>query len=165
MAGLGALLSKVDLRDYNLNKLKTSTQYPDSYEINMKHMIKNQQNISSCTAHALSSILEYHDGNIKELSTNFIYGLKNKLFLHTGKGETIRDALSIAKDYGDPIKELCPGNNDVDEVYEIANKAFEDESILKDAYLHKIDSYVKLKDDNDIKYALMNFGPVIACIK
>ena len=79
--GFGCILSPIDLRDYKLKKdLVSNTIYPKAYSVHMMHSIKYQGNISSCTPHALTTILEYHDSNRQRLSTNFIYGIRNKLY-------------------------------------------------------------------------------------
>lgn len=162
----GCKLPRVDLRDYKLSKICTlSEDLPEKYSVSMTHNIKSQGSVCSCTAHALSSILEYHDNNRYTLSTNFIYGIQRKLYGEEGPGERIRVALGIANNYGDPMKSLCYGNNEIESVYKIAEESFENEECLKDAYKHRIKSYVKLNSDRDIKFALMNYGPVIAGIK
>lgn len=166
MNTFGCILSSVDLRDYRLKRgLVDKKDIPDSYNINMLHRIKNQEDVSSCTAHALSSILEYHDNNVVTLSTNFIYGIRRKLYGMTGKGEQLRVALNISKDYGDPRKNLCNGNTEVDAVFDIAERAYEDQAVVDDAYKHRIKSYVKLSNDDEVKYAIMNYGPVLASIE
>lgn len=161
----GGVLSSVDLRDYKLNLDTSNLSLPENYSVSMLHSIKNQRSVGSCTAHALASILEYHDQNQVTLSTNFIYGLKRKVCNHEPKGERIRDALTIAYKYGDPRRSLCSGNNEVPEVYERVEKLLENEEVLEDARQHKIFAYIKLQKDSDIKYALLNFGPVIASMK
>lgn len=166
METFGCKISPVDLRDYKIDRSYiVATELPETYSSMNIHRIQNQGAIGSCVAHALSTILEHHDDNKCKLSTNFIYGLQNRLYGCTGKGENTRIALNIVKDYGDPKRSLCNGNNEVPDVYEIANEAFDDKEIMEDAYRHKIKSYVRLIGDNDIKYALMNYGPVIAAIK
>ena len=164
--GFGCILSPIDLRDYKLKKdLVSNTVYPKAYSVHMMHSIKYQGNISSCTPHALTTILEYHDSNRQRLSTNFIYGIRNKLYGSTGKGESLREALRIVKDYGTMQLRLCQGNTEVDEVFKIAERAFHDEDALNDAYKHKIKYYFRCSSNNDIKYALMNYGPVLASSK
>lgn len=162
----GCKLSQVDLRDYTLNKFCTlSENLPEEFEVEMSHKIKNQETVSSCTSHALSTILEYHDHNIKTLSTNFLYGLQRYVYGEAGPGEKIRVALGIANKYGDPDKSLCDGNTEVDAVYRIAEASLENKEVVDDAYRHRIKSYVKLTSNRDIKFALMNYGPVIASVK
>lgn len=164
--GFGCILSPIDLRDYKLKKdLVSNTVYPKAYSVHMMHSIKYQGNISSCTPHALTTILEYHDSNRQRLSTNFIYGIRNKLYGSTGKGESLREALQIVKDYGTMQLRMCQGNTEVDEVFKIAERAFHDEDALNDAYKHKIKYYFRCSSNNDIKYALMNYGPVLASSK
>ena len=165
--GFGCLLSPIDLRDYRLSKISVlAERFPTKYEVDIdKTKVKNQQYVSSCVAHALSTILEYHDKYSKLLSTNFIYGIQNRLYLMQGPGMFLSVALKIARNYGDMLEEHCPGNTEVKKVYEIANNAFLNSENLKNALRYRIDSYVKLNSANDIKFAIMNYGPVLASVK
>lgn len=162
--GLGCLHEKVDIRDYKLKrKVAMSVQYPEKYTCNGYRKIKSQGSVGSCVAHATSEILEYHNGGVK-LSTNFIYGIHKKLYATPGPGMYLRDACKIVHEYGDPVYELCPGNNEVTKVYEIAEKAFDNQDVLRDAAKNRIDSFAKLNSVNEIKYALMNYGPVLSSV-
>lgn len=165
---MGALRGKIDVRDYKIDrKLAMAVQYPDTFELSELPPVKNQGSIGSCVAHAVSEILEFHyrAGTKLKLSTNFIYGIHYKLFGTKGPGMYLRDACKIVKDYGDPKEEYCRGNTEVDRVYDIANTSFANELIMDNAKQYRITSYAKVKSDNDIKYALMNHGPVLAAIK
>ena len=161
----GGIVSPVDLRDYRFNFLDLlHMKFPAEYEVEMKHNIKKQQ-AESCTSNATATILEHFDNNRYVLSTSFIYGIKHKLFGDEGTGETVRNALETVKNYGDVKYAFCPGDLEVDEVYELAEKSFNNEKHMKDAYKHKIKSYVRLRSKKSIKYALMNYGPIIVCTK
>lgn len=162
---LGCLEDKKDIRDYKINKnLVMAFQYPESFECGKYVTVKDQGAVGSCVAHSAAEILEYHNGCKEKLSTNFIYGIHYKLFRTKGPGMYPREACKIVKEYGDPEYELCPGNDEVDKVYSIAEEAFNKESVLADAKRHKIFSYAKLGSANDIKFALMNYGPVLGTI-
>lgn len=163
--GLGCLPAKKDIRDFRLNKkIALSCQYPTHFECEHRSKIKNQGIIGSCVAHSVAEILEYHDNMSEELSTNFLYGIHYKLFGSVGPGMYLREACKIAKDYGDPAYKYCPGNYEVTKVYDTAAEAFEKTETLDNAALHRISKYIKLKTFNELKYALMEYGPVLASI-
>lgn len=161
---MGVLPGKKDIRDYTFKKrVCRAANYPEEYECPIKTAIKDQGFVGSCTAHATAEIMEYHSPDDK-LSTNFIYGIHYKLFGTKGPGMYLREAAKIVSKYGDPKYELCPGNNEVDFVYKIAEDAFENEEAMASASEHKITSYAKVSDFDDIKYALMSHGPVLAAV-
>ena len=161
---LGALPGKKDIRDYTFRKkVCRASNYPETYECPIKTEIKDQRMVSSCVSHATSSILEYHNPE-ETLSTNFIYGIRNKLFNSKGEGMLLREACSIVRHYGDPTAADCPGNTEVDRVFEIAEDAFANKDIMERAKEFRIASYAKVSANNDIKYALMHYGPVLGAI-
>ena len=162
----GCELSPVDLRDFKLNTSMIDTSIiPDEYNAMPQHQIKSQGSVCSCVAHALATILEQNEQNTK-LSTNFIYGGQNVVYGFTMKGMFLRVAASIAQRYGVPLYSKCPGNKEVTEVFDIAKKAFDNPDVLDDAYKHKIKSYINLSNNKiNIKYSIMNFGPVLASIR
>lgn len=169
MKSFGCKISDLDLRDYKIDKSTISSidKFPDEFKLNYQHVIKNQRSVNSCTAHAVSSILEYYckNKNIK-LSTNFIYGIKNKLYNDRNTGMSIRHACKIVSKYGDPEESYCSGNTEVTKVFNIAEKAFNDESIMHNAYKFKTSCYVNLYNKKDnIKYFIYNYGPAIGSIK
>ena len=162
---LGCLPDKKDIRDYKIKKgLVMALQYPTTFECQKKVKIKDQGSVGSCVAHSTAEILEYHNSNDERLSTNFIYGIHYKLFGSKGPGMYMREACKIAQKYGDPLYDLCRGNTEVDSVYQLAAKAFEKPEVLENASKHRISSYARLVSQNDIKYALMEYGPVLSSI-
>jgi cathepsin C len=164
----GCMPPKTDVRDYKLAKTST-LELPKKYSILKLPKVKNQKNVSSCVAHATSSILEYHDLGIGNhtLSTNFIYGIQKQLCGHEGSGMYLRDACKIAATYGDALESECPGNNEVPECWEIAEKALNPElnngKTISDKF--KIKSYFNCSDESDIKNAIFKYGPVLCSIK
>lgn len=159
----GCQLSPYDVRDY---KVSISGELPASYELDFSNVeVKNQKSVSSCVAHALSTILEYHAKNRNKLSTNFIYGIRKELFNQEGKGMYLRDACKIATNYGDPLESDCPGNTEIPEVYDIASKTLKNERAMKYAEDYKTKSYYLCKSNDEIKYALVNYGPILASLK
>lgn len=161
----GVKLSPKDVRDYRFKKkVVMAVHYPETFELEKISKIKNQGTVGSCVAHATSSILEYHNNNTQEMSTNFIYGIHYKLYRSEGPGMYLNEACRIIKNYGDMTVEDCPGNNEVVRVYSIANEAFNDADKLSRAGRYKIKCFTNLRTPDDIKYALMNHGPVLATV-
>lgn len=160
-------LEKIDLRDYHINKNVAAAQdYPEEFSLDTSWMkVKNQGRVSSCVAHAMSTILEYHMKGEVDLSTNFIYGIQNKLCGHDGQGMYLNDALKIAKEYGDMMEVDCGGNIEVPNCWEPAEEALEDVEKASRAKWFRIKSYYSCKDENSIKYALMNYGPLLIAVK
>ena len=163
---MGVIPDKFDMRDYKLRPgIAMAVHFPETFELGERGNIKDQGEVGSCVAHVISEILEYHHNNKFTLSTNFIYGIQYKLFGSRGPGMSLREACKIVKDWGDPQEKYCKGNNEITRVYSIAEKAFRDPDIMADAKNFKITSYAKLSADSDIKYSLINHGPVLACIE
>lgn len=161
----GCLEPKIDIRDYELcSSANPNVTYPEKFELSDLPKVKNQLNVSSCVAHATSSILEYYAKNKYNLSTNFIYGIRKKMFNQMGYGMYLRDACEIARVYGDFLEEDCKGNTEIPNCYNIAEQALNNDKATNKAYKFRIDSYYLCRNDNDIKYALMNYGPVLAGI-
>ena len=159
----GCQLSPCDIRDY---KVSVSGELPVNFELDFSNIeIKNQKTVSSCVAHALSTILEYHAKSRNRLSTNFIYGIRKELFNHEGKGMYLRDACKIATSYGDPLESDCPGNTEIPEVYDIASKTMQNKQAMTYASEYKTKSYYLCKTIYDIKFALINYGPILASLK
>jgi C1A family cysteine protease len=164
--GFGCNPPKVDLRDYTINRnVLASAQLPEEYSIEMLADIKNQGSVGSCVAHATSSILEHHAKNQFKLSTDFIYGIHNKLYGTEGPGMYLRNGAKVAQKCGDMLKDDCPTNTEVPNVYSIANDCYNDDAKMTRAYKFRIDSYCKLNNNTEIKYAIMNHGPVLISIK
>lgn len=165
MNGKGCLEGKKDIRDYRLKKgIAMAVAYPQEYRCPKEIEIKNQGSICSCVAHSAAEILEYHSQYPIRLSTNFIYGIHKKLFNSNGPGMYLREACKIIQTYGDPTYMSCPGNFEVEKVYDIANQAFENKIIMDESYKYRISKYIKIKSVNEIKYALTNYGPVMAAV-
>ena len=164
--GLGALKPKIDVRDYKI--AATATEYPTRFSLDYCPPVKNQDNVCSCVAHATSVILEYFnkkESNIDTpLSTNFIYGMQGIALNRAESGMYLRDACKIVQQYGDCYKATINGNTEQPECTQRLKTQL-NEAVYNEAYQFHIQSYAKCKDDNAIKHALMNYGPVLASIK
>ena len=163
----GCNVSKYDSRDYKLKSdIVSKSNLPEEFILPVEDLrIKNQTNVSSCVAHATSSILEYHTNPHKNLSTNFIYGIQKLLFNSTTEGMCLREACKIAADYGDMLEDDCPGNTEVPKCYEVAEDALYDDDKVTRASEYRISKYFLCLTNDDIKYALYKHGPVLASIK
>ena len=76
----------------------------------------------------------------------------------------LRDACKIVKEYGDPTERSIVGNTEQPKCTENLKEQLNDE-IYKEAKNYKVKSYARCKTTNDIKHALMNYGPVLGSIK
>jgi C1A family cysteine protease len=162
----GSKLSPYDARDYKVACGASSNELPDAFELDFSNIkIKNQGRVSSCVAHAMSTILEYHAKGLYDLSTNFIYGAQLKYCGRSDKGMYLRDACKIATKLGDATLEDCPGNNEVPQCHEIADRAMMSEDAMNRAADFRTKSYYVCKNNDDIKYALVNYGPILASIQ
>lgn len=161
----GCIPSPYDIRDYKVGVAKTS-DLPESFELDFSKIhVKDQGSVNSCVAHALSTILEYHSGGHFDLSTNFFYGLQFSYCGQDGQGMYLRDACKMATKLGDPTLEDCPGNAEVPQCRSIAEAAYENEAIMTKAADFRTQSYYACDTNEDIKFALINYGPILASIK
>lgn len=159
----GCELSPYDARDY---KVCGVAGLPDAFELDFSNIrVKNQGSVSSCVAHAMSTILEYYDNGNNDLSTNFIYGLQKELCNNETKGMYLRDACKIATKCGDALEDDCPGNTEVSKVFDIALAAYQNEEIMERAAHFKTKAYCSCSGIEEIKTALINNGPVLISIK
>ena len=161
----GAKPPKTDLRDY---KVKAGSVNTESFELDNLPPVKNQNMINSCVAHSSSSILEWFNNKelneYRELSTGFIYGMQGVEFNRMGEGMYLRDACKIIKKYGDCLAETIPYNVEMPKCY---NRLKDDlnEDVYNESAICKIESYASCTTDEDVKYALMKYGPVIMCVE
>ena len=151
--------SSYDVRDY---KICAEKHFPDSYELPLRVNIKNQGSKPTCVAHALASLVEYHNlvetKEYRKFSTEFIYGTRD-IGYYMGDGMCIRNALNTILKYGDCYYTDCPGNSNVETAMTKINENV-DEYRTK-AYPYRIGSYYRVKTPEEIKTALLNHGPVV----
>ena len=155
----GVVESSYDARDY---KIKADSEFPEEFELPYKVSVKNQGSKPTCVAHAVSSLIEYHNlietGKYRKFSTEFIYGTRD-IGYYIGDGMVIRDALKTVQKYGDCYYADCPGNHDTANAMKNINEKVEEYRDL--AYPHRIGSYYRVKTPEEMKTALMNHGPVV----
>ena len=111
----GAIFSDIDVRDYKGVCCTSAQNFPKEFELPIIR-IKDQKDIGSCVAHAISSANEYynyiqHNDNT-EMSTGYIYG--NRITSdYMGAGMVIRHALEAVRKYGNVTKQEFPENVEV----------------------------------------------------
>jgi C1A family cysteine protease len=159
----GCLPEKKDIRDYKLKAgVISAADLPEEFTFDVEASIKNQGTVNSCVAHAMSSILESYTED--DLSTNFIYGTQKMLYGHEGEGMYLRDACATALKYGDMKYEDCPGNIEVPNCYESAEATLKVPEKKEAAYYYRINRYFTCNSPAEIKYAIYNYGPVLAAL-
>ena len=160
----GAIFSKKDFRDYEA-VCTAAIEFPKDFELKMVR-IKNQGVIGSCVAHAISEVIEYFNStqlnDQTEMSTGYVYGNRTTS-THKGVGMVTRDALKVAKLYGDVPKTDFPYNVEVPRAIEEYKKVSEE--LYEVGYPNRISAYAKLTTENAVKQALMNNGPVIMAME
>lgn len=153
-----AVKSTYDIRDYTI---KAEKQFPETFCLNTVP-VKNQWSKPTCTAHALSSVCEYHHqrqhGWYARFSTEFLYGLREKGY-YIGNGMSIRDGLNTLLKYGNVFESDCEGNHDYEKAMNSVSK--EADHLKELAYPHRISSYFKINDADGLKLALMKYGVVV----
>lgn len=153
-----AVKSSYDIRDYTII---ADSQFPETFCLD-SIPVKNQGSKPTCTAHALSSVVEYHHqkqhGEYARFSTEFLYGLREKGY-YVGHGLSIRDGLNTLLKYGNVYEGDCEGNHDYDEAM---NKVSKEVDHLKElAYPHRISEYFRIRNVDELKTALMKCGVVV----
>lgn len=161
----GALKPKVDKRDYTI--AAAASNLPDSYTIPYLPPVKNQKAVSSCVAHATAVILEYfykiETGEEEAMSTDFIYGMQGVAYGRKDKGMYLRDACKIVKNYGDLFKHLLKTNTEQPKCSEDLEK-FLTEELKAAAANNQVESYAKCSGIENMKHALVNYGPLLASV-
>lgn len=163
--GFGLIPSPPDIRDYTLAAGVTREKLPETF-INESVKIKNQGSRSTCVAHSLSSLVEFHNlqetKSYDEFSTEFIYGCRT-LEDYLGEGMHLRDGLKVIQKYGDVKYSVLPGNS----IMNIArNKVIADfDNLVEKAYPYRISTYYKINSLDELKYVLYHDGPVPGAMK
>lgn len=159
MSNNNAIQSPYDVRDYTI---KPHIEFPKEFSLKIQVPVKNQWSKPTCVAHALSSTIEYHHkkqyGSYRKFSTEFIYGLRDSSN-YLGEGMVVREALKTIQKYGDVYYTDCPGNHTVQDAMSIVNTKIDELKEL--AYPHRITAYFKINSPEELKTALMEYGPVI----
>ncbi len=160
---LGALFSIKDVRDYKLaiSKSQKVVIYDKEFELPMPK-VKNQKNVASCVAHSIATVIEYfniqQNNDTCKMSVGYIYG-NRKNTLYKGKGMYVREALANTCKYGDVRHDSFPYNEEVPEIISKFEESHDELDKLGKGYV--ITKYYKLKNIDEIKFSLVNNGPVV----
>lgn len=161
----GAIFSGIDVRDYQMVCTAPIIQFPNEFELKMVR-VKSQGNIGSCVAHALSSIIEYYNSiqnnDTTEMSTGYIYGNRSTSS-YRGAGMIVRDALEVARQYGDVPNKYFPYNVEVP----FAITLYENncKELFEYGFPHRISQYCRVNTSSAMKTALMAGNPVLIAMK
>lgn len=160
----GAIFSGVDVRDYKGVCCANTQEFPKEFELSMPD-VKNQGNVGSCVAHALSTVVEYynkHQHNMTDkMSTGYIYGNRRNS-IYKGEGMIMRDALKNVCSGGDVLNSKFPLNIEVPAAIEEFEKNVE--NLQPAAYPYRFSEYARLYNNDDIKAALLAGCPVVFAI-
>lgn len=164
MINYGAMPPKTDLRDY---KVKAEAINVTDFALDNLPAVKNQGAVGSCTAHSISSILEWFNrkeiNEYRELSTGFIYGMQGVAFDRIERGMYLRDACKIVQKYGDCLFDTVPFNVEMPECYNRLKDTL-NEDVYNEALICKVNSYAKCETNEAIKHALMKYSPILMSV-
>lgn len=164
----GCLPSKFDRRDYNLKyatgAVAGAAEYPKEFRITNKSKIYSQGATSMCVAYSLAEIKESQElvdqKKRVRFSPGFIYANRSE----TMEGMYVRPAIAaLLKDgvctYDEfPVTGTCEQCKK--KLSEIPNLL----DVFDDAVNWRIGSYYRLYTLDEIKYTLMNIGPVFISV-
>ena len=162
---LGAKFGAPDIRDYKVKRKDRDVIIPETFECENMPAVKNQGQVSSCVAHALATIVEWHSqrqGDSKEeMSTAFIYGNRMNS-VNIGEGMITHDAVAAVMKCGTCEKRYLPKNIEVPD----AIRYFKDNyfRLCDSAYKYRFTSYARIENDDDLKISLIKYGPVAICM-
>lgn len=164
LRGLGCIPSPKDVRDYRL-QVASAQEFPEEFELKTVP-VKDQKQVGSCVAHSLAEVVEYfnkiqHSSSAK-MSVGYIYGNRRNS-VWTGSGMITRDALKNLKEYGDVVNDLFPYNKEVPEIIDLYEKSADE--LFQHGTPNRISSYFRVRTEDEIKMALMNYGPVVFSIQ
>ena len=158
----GAKFSKPDVRDYKVKMVASATVLPESYECPDMPDALDQGNVSSCVAHALALIVEWHSrrqgDSASRMSTAFIYGNRMNS-VYSGEGMVTRDAIDAVTKCGTCEKNDLPRNIEVPEAIEYFKENYF--KLCDKAYPNRFTAYAGLGSDDSVKATLIKYGPVV----
>lgn len=164
----GGLRKSTDPRVWQYNNIVYNSSsgnyedFPATFRL-WDSAIKNQQDKSTCVAHALASameILEYYDtGNRDQFSTSWYYGYRQNTD-YQGEGMSIVEALENARTIGGVHKSLMPDNLHYVHMSKLIQNMKEE--CLSEAQKYRIKNYAEIKSVSAILEAIYhNNSPVI----
>lgn len=157
----GAIFSGVDVRDYQMVCATPKQDFPEEFQLQTVR-VKNQGNVNSCVAHALSSVIEYYNSiqrnDPTEMSVGYIYGNRTNTD-YKGPGMVIRDALDAARKYGDVPKEDFPQNAEMPKALMLFQRHSKD--LYEIGHPNRISEYCRVNTVSAAKFALMSGAPLL----
>ena len=157
----GVVKSPIDIRDYRI-KPSSKTVIPATFQLDYIPKVKNQHSVNSCVAHVASSIAEYYEymqcESKEQLSPGFIYGTR---YEYKDEGMYLRDALKTLAKTGICLEKTFPYNEEVPTIISKVNSKVFDEQELNH---RRISTYFRLENADEIKEALLKYGPVMISV-
>lgn len=161
----GAIFSGVDVRDYKMVCASRHYNFPKEFELKTVR-VKCQDDVGSCVAHALSSIIEYYNSvqrnDTTEMSTGYIYGNRTNSE-HKGSGMIMRDALDIVKNFGDVPKSYFPQNVETPVALRLYRKSAK--KLMDIGYPNRISEYCRINTVAAAKLALFSGVPLLMAME
>jgi len=129
---------------------------------NLLPKVLDQGNFGSCVAHAFSAtkdMLSLQNNNPdEEHSASFIYGFR-KGYYYTGEGMHPSLALECFCKYGTCLNNSFSTHGTFLELHSLITQ-----SMIKEAENHKIDGFIRLHTEQEVKQALVNVSPIVITI-
>lgn len=161
----GAILSDVDVRDYQIVCAAQNIEFPDEFELKTVR-IKNQEMTGSCVAHSLSSIIEYYNAtqhnDPSEMSVGYIYGNRTNSE-HKDPGMIMRDALEIVAKFGDVPHEDFPYNEETPRALKLYERCADE--LYEVGRPNRISEYCRVNTVAAAKFALMSGTPLLMAME
>lgn len=172
----GAVPSTEDKRDWDIaaagiashEQVQDST-YPNNYMCeHLPPVVYNQGPWPMCVGYAIAAIKETLDNkegvaHETRCSPGFIYAEREDDD-YQGNGERPREALKIVQNLGACAYSLFPDNGNYPELKDVLHAKPNYDELLEEAYKHSISAYYKITTLEEIKYTLMNIGPVLIVV-
>jgi len=157
----GWIKDKQDSRDFLFEKIQKPVALPEKVDLRKNcSPVEDQGNLGSCTANALAGILEFleiKDGmKLVDLSRLFIYYNERAIegTVDFDSGAELRDGIKVLAKLG-----VCP---EKEWKYDISKfKIKPQKKAFADASRHKIISYYRIQNVNEMKNCLANGHPFV----
>lgn len=160
----GAIPSPLDSNDFHIAKfVQIEREFPEKFIWDVGQRIITQGSVGACVAASVTLIKEiqekYERGVYENYSAQFIYSNRSKTD-YQGEGMYPRQALKRLQDFGVPPENALPGLNHYGNFGSDKLTPWQ----YKSAEPQKIGAYARLYTPDEIKAALLDFGPVTFCI-
>lgn len=163
---LGCLGSAIDERDIYYSDVASASEsitIPEFFELKYQFKPKQQGNVNSCVAHALSEYDEIIKHSNELFSVGFIYANRSSED-YQGTGMIVREALKHLVDEGNVLNKDFPTNEEYPNIINYLDKYGKD-YLYKKALENRNKGYVRLTVDDIKKYMITENKPIIITIK